>query len=226
APIIKVVLSRPRASVNDTRRLPPGNLNRKLTALLPSDLLPTYSQKLGRLVPDQSVPLTPDPSPVERSERLDSIFGSPEQLLDRFRADFVFADFDPTYGPVGLSPLERERRLSPRDYMLLAASGAMANFAREVVFLPVKNLKVRLQTDSSLASAGLLAASSRVLSTEPLTNLYRALDVAVLAGLGTGSIGFGVTEFLKRELVINFPDLNEVFALILASATSVIVFCL
>lgn len=217
----KVSFERSRTPTENLTQ-PSDMLARKLTALLPSDLLPTYKKRLGRFVPDQSVPLPQDPGPDEESQILDVIFG-PEKVFDRFRADFVFAEFDATYGPVGLSPLERERRLLPSDYLRLALSGAMANFARELVFIPVKNVKVRLQTDPKLgAQGGLFAVLPLLIQREPIANLYRAVDVACIAGIGTGLAGFGITEYLKRELLEAFPALGEVVALIVASAVSVL----
>lgn len=38
--------------------------------------------------------------------------------------------FDSTYGPVGISPLERERQLYPSDYLRLMLSGALAGVVR------------------------------------------------------------------------------------------------
>ena len=38
--------------------------------------------------------------------------------------------FDSTYGPVGISPLEKERQLFPSDYLRLMASGALAGVVR------------------------------------------------------------------------------------------------
>lgn len=38
--------------------------------------------------------------------------------------------FDSTYGPVGISPLEKERQLFPSDYLRLMAAGALAGVVR------------------------------------------------------------------------------------------------
>ncbi|CAE7518923.1 unnamed protein product, partial [Symbiodinium necroappetens] len=91
APKFTVRVTSPfRALPKDRRAELADSLKSKLTNLLPSFLLPAYSEKLGRLVPDQSLPLTPDPTPLEEVRRLDEVFGGDRQL-DRFRADFVFA---------------------------------------------------------------------------------------------------------------------------------------
>ena len=111
--------------------------------------------------------MTPDPTPPEEGRRLDEVFGNDRlasllsllsllRQVDRFRADFVFAEFDSTYGPVGISPLERERQLFPSDYLRLMASGALAGVVRThrevklrapesnfrtLLFLPVQTVK-------------------------------------------------------------------------------------
>jgi len=219
-PVFSVKLARPGLISSEQGRKLPGTLQRKFSALLPSSLLPTYSQRLGRLIPDQSVPMTPDPSAIEERRRLDEVFGDGRQV-DRFRADFVFAEFDSTYGPVGISPLERERRLSTWDYWRLAVSGGLAGLLKELVFLPAKNVKFRLQTDAGLVGSGLLGAFGKLSQTEPWANFYRGLDVAALWAFLFGVVSFGATEFLRREWLITFPTLNEVLALALASAVSV-----
>eukprot|EP00929_Paragymnodinium_shiwhaense_P068986 TRINITY_DN34802_c0_g3_i3.p1 TRINITY_DN34802_c0_g3~~TRINITY_DN34802_c0_g3_i3.p1 ORF type:complete len:577 (-),score=157.80 TRINITY_DN34802_c0_g3_i3:99-1829(-) len=216
APVFAATATREPAQVLEGE--PKNELKKKFTALLPSTLLPRYSAKLDRVVPDSSVPFTRDPSKEEEQERLDEFFGNDQ--LDRFRAEFVFAEFDSTYGPVGLSPLERERRLSLDDYMRFAICGGVANFIREVLFLPVKNVKVRMQTDARLGKLGMTAVLPEMIAKEP-GNLYRAVDVSAAAAIWVGVVSFGVTEYLKRELVINFPGLSDVAALVIASAVAV-----
>lgn len=217
APSLRAVLVRPGFVERDAHRA----LRSKETALLPSDLLPTYSFSNRRVVPHPSIPLNPNPSPEEQDQRLDEIFGR-SLFLDRFRASFVFAEFDPTYGAVGYFPLERERRLLASDYALLGLSGGLAGFVREFVFLPIKSVKVRLQTDPSV-KGGAVQVLPAIAAKEGLPSLFRAVDVACFGALAFSFISFGITEFLKREFVMSFPGMNEYLALILASACSVIV---
>eukprot|EP00434_Breviolum_minutum_P024168 symbB.v1.2.021335.t1/scaffold1836.1/size99329/6 len=222
APNFTVQLTRPsRLPRQSPKEAPPDQLKSKMTNLLPPFLLPVYNAKLNRLVPDQSLPLTPDPTPPEEGRRLDEVFGSGRQV-DRFRADFVFAEFDSTYGPVGISPLEKERQLFPSDYLRLMAAGALAGVVRTVLFLPVQTVKVRMQTNPDLGKRGFLPALKYVASSEPISNFYRGIDVAVMFSAIFGFFSFGVKEYLSRELVIQFPGLNEFLAVVLASVASVI----
>jgi len=223
SPSFFVRVSRPSRSIPMERKSElAASLKSKLTNLLPTFLLPSYNAKLGRLVPDQSLPLIPDPSPLEEQRRLDEVFGVDRQL-DRFRADFVFAEFDSTYGPVGLSPLERERRLYVDDFLRLMASGSAAALVRTLIFLPIQNVKVRMQTNPELGGGSFAAATSQIASTEPLVSFYKAVDVAAIYAILFGCLSFGVKEFLTRELVIQFPGLNELLAVVLASVVSVFI---
>lgn len=223
APKFTVRVTSPfRALPKDRRAELADSLKSKLTNLLPSFLLPAYSEKLGRLVPDQSLPLTPDPTPLEEVRRLDEVFGGDRQL-DRFRADFVFAEFDPMYGPVGLSPLERERRLYAEDFLRLMVAGSTAALVRTLLFLPIQNVKVRMQTNPQLGGGSLGAALQEIATTEPPIAFFKAVDVAAIYAIVFGFFSFGVKEFLTRELVIQFPGLNELVAIIFASIVSVFV---
>ncbi|CAE7419022.1 MPC [Symbiodinium natans] len=173
-------------------------------------------------VPDQALPLTPDPTPLEEEQRLDEVFGGKRQL-DRFRASFVFAEFDSTYGPVGLSPLERERRLEVGDFLRLMAAGATASLIRALLFLPIQNVKVRMQTNPDLGGGDLGAAVKEIAATQPAVSFYKAVDVVAIYAVVFGFFSFGVKEFLSRELVIQFPGLNELLAIIAASVASVFI---
>eukprot|EP00435_Cladocopium_sp_Y103_P070800 s2_g36.t1 len=234
APNLTVQLTRPaRLARMREKEAPRDELKSKMTNLLPPFLLPVYNAKLDRLVPDQSLPLTPDPTPPEEGRRLDEVFGSGRQV-DRFRADFVFAEFDSTYGPVGISPLERERQLFASDYFRLMASGALAGVVRTestddlhtlrtILFLPVQTVKVRMQTNPDLGRRGFIPALKYVATSEPSSNFFRGIDVAVMFSATFGFFSFGIKEYLSRELVIQFPGLNELFAVILASIASVVI---
>lgn len=223
APNFTVQLTRPsRFPRERAKEALADELKSKMTNLLPPFVLPAYNAKLDRLVPDQSLPLTPDPTPPEEGRRLDEVFGSDRQV-DRFRSDFVFAEFDSTYGPVGISPLERERQLYPSDYLRLMLSGALAGVVRTALFLPVQSVKVRMQTDQNLGRKGFIPALKEVVTTEPTGNLFRGIDVALTFSAIFGFFSFGVKEYLSRELVIQFPGLNELLAVILASIASVVI---
>jgi len=220
-PRFVVTLTRPGKIPAEQRKLLPAELKRKRTALLPPSLLPTYNGKRRLLLPDQSVPVFPNPSQIEESRRLDEVFAEGRQL-DRFRADFVFADFDPSYGAVGVSPLERERQPQASDYLRLAISGAVAGLVRTVVFLPVLNIKVRMQTDESLGGAGLANAFKVVAQREPVTTFFRGIDVASLAAVAFGILSFGVKEYVQRELVSTYPAFNSLLAIVVATAIAVL----
>eukprot|EP00913_Durusdinium_trenchii_P018971 g17829.t1 len=209
APNFTVQLTRPsRFPRERAKEALADELKSKMTNLLPPFVLPAYNAKLDRLVPDQSLPLTPDPTPPEEGRRLDEVFGSDRQV-DRFRSDFVFAEFDSTYGPVGISPLERERQLYPSDYLRLMLTA---------LFLPVQSVKVRMQTDQNLGRKGFIPALKEVVTTEPTGNLFRGIDVALTFSAIFGFFSFGVKEYL-----IQFPGLNELLAVILASIASVVI---
>ncbi|CAJ1347077.1 unnamed protein product [Effrenium voratum] len=131
-------------------------------------------------------------------------------------------EFDPTYGPVGISPLEKERQLGGEDYLRLMAAGGIAGVARTLTFLPVQNVKVQMQTNPSLGS-NFLNNLKRSVTTQPTSQLYRAADVACIFSAIFGFLSFGVKEYLTRELMIQFPGFNELLAIVLASIASVII---
>jgi len=218
APTFRVLLQRPSTAESDKSKKTtlPGTLSRKLTALVPSDLLPTYSTSLGRFVTNAALP---DAATQEAGE-LDKVFGN-DQQLDRFRASFVFAEFDPNWGPIGISPLERERKLQRNDYLRLAVSGALASLTKELVFLPIKNVKIRLQTDASL-TGGITGALPTLLRNEPIQNLFRGVDVGGIGAFVAGLTCFGLTEYLKRAGLAAFPGVNELVILAAASAVAVV----
>jgi len=83
-------------------------------------------------------------------------------------------------------------------------------------------VKVRMQTDTSLGG-NLLQAFSKISEAESVGSFFRGLDIASLGSFFGGLLGFGITEYLKREILVLFPDTNSVVALIVASTVSVLV---
>ena len=136
---------------------------------------------------------------------------------------------DPSFGPLGTSPVEREVMLSARQYLAFAASGAACTSLVRTTLVPLDVAKTLMQSDQQRYPS-LPAALQTLYSESGLRGLYASFDVTALSGLLLGGCGFGVNEFLRRYIsALVGPQAQTLYPLqvsIAAALGSVIVACL
>jgi len=139
------------------------------------------------------------------------------------------ADRDPTFGPLGTSPVVREASLTATDYLAFAASGAVCTSLVRTALTPLDVAKTLMQS-SPEAYPTQSAAFASLWAQGGLPSLYRSIDVTAVAGFLLGGFGFGVNEFLRRYLgALGGPQAQAQYPLqiaIGAALGSVIVTCL
>ncbi|CAM9373029.1 unnamed protein product, partial [Laminaria digitata] len=162
--------------------------------------------------------------------------------------------FDPVFGPVGRSPLEREAVLGPEDYLKLATAGAACNALVRFFLHPLDCVKTTVQAEMGRDVAasggggggeagagdggdtGWIGTVKGILEKGGVAELLRGIDVSTILGFVLGFIGFGGTEFFKRELMRmmeNSPSnsvscsalCSLVWIILLASALAQLVSC-
>lgn len=104
---------------------------------------------------------------------------------------------DPTFGPLGTSPVNLEASLTPTDYLAFAASGAACTSLVRTALVPLDVAKTLMQS-SPEAYPALRPAIGSLWAQGGLPSLYRSIDVTAVAGFLLGGFGFGVNEFLRR----------------------------
>ena len=138
-------------------------------------------------------------------------------------------DRDPTFGPLGTSPVVREASLTTTDYLAFAASGAACTSLVRTALTPLDVAKTLMQS-SPEAYPTQSAAFASLWAQGGLPSLYRSIDVTAVAGFLLGGFGFGVNEFLRRYLgALGGPQAQAQYPLqiaIGAALGSVIVTCL
>ena len=139
------------------------------------------------------------------------------------------ADRDPTFGPLGTSPAQREASLTTADYLAFAASGAACTSLVRTALVPLDVAKTLMQSAPE-AYPALRPAIASLWKQGGLPSLYRSIDVTAVAGLLLGGFGFGVNEFLRRYLgALGGPQAQAQYSLqiaIGAALGSVIAVCL
>ena len=106
-------------------------------------------------------------------------------------------DRDPTFGPLGTSPVEREVSLTTMDYLSFAASGAVCTSLVRTALMPLDVAKTLMQSSPETYPA-LRPTIASLWQQGGLPSLYRSIDVTAVAGFLLGGFGFGVNEFLRR----------------------------
>lgn len=104
---------------------------------------------------------------------------------------------DPTFGPLGTSPVVREASLTATDYLAFAASGAACTSLVRTALVPLDVAKTLMQSSPEEYPA-LRPAIAALWAQGGLPSLYRSIDVTAVAGFLLGGFGFGVNEFLRR----------------------------
>ncbi|CAM9782509.1 unnamed protein product, partial [Ectocarpus fasciculatus] len=125
------------------------------------------------------------------------------------------AMFDPVFGPVGRSPLEKEAVLKVEDYLKLSLAGAACNALVRFFLHPVDCVKTTVQAEMGREGAGdmngmegegaagkegWIGTVKGILKKGGVGELTRGIDVSTILGFMLGFIGFGGTELFRREL--------------------------
>jgi hypothetical protein len=238
-------IAKPRLAYSDLEALP---FVGPFSDYYPED---SISAELLRLLPPTVRPVRRDDgsfafplaSQVALSEALERN-GGKKAGLDVNRVSYEYAartsstqrqklpfavDRDPTFGPLGTSPVVREASLTTTDFLAFAASGAACTSLIRTALLPLDVAKMVMQT-SPEAYPALRPAIASLWAQGGLPSLYRSIDVTVVAGFLLGGFGFGANEFLRRYLgALGGPQAQLQYSLqisIAAALGSVIVTCL
>jgi len=244
-------IAKPRLAYSDLEALPfvgpfsdyypEDSISAELLRLLPPSVRPTRRPLQGReLGGSYSFPLA---SQVALSEALERN-GGKKAGLDVNKVSYEYAartssgqrqklpfavDRDPTFGPLGTSPVVREASLTTTDYLKFALSGAACTSLVRTALVPLDVAKTLMQS-SPEAYPALRPAISSLWAQGGLPSLYRSIDVTAVAGFLLGGFGFGVNEFLRRYLgALGGPQAQAQYSLqisIAAALGSVIVTCL
>ena len=135
-------------------------------------------------------------------------------------------DRDPTFGPLGTSPVVREASLTTTDYLAFAASGAACTSLVRTALTPLDVAKTLMQS-SPEAYPTQSAAFASLWAQGGLPSLYRSIDVTAVAGFLLGGFGFGVNEFLRRYLgALSGSSADPLQIAIGAALGSVIITCI
>ncbi|CAM9537158.1 unnamed protein product [Chrysoparadoxa australica] len=140
--------------------------------------------------------------------------------------------FDPVFGPIGRSPLDREYNLTPDDYFRFALSGAFCTAVVRCFLSPLDNIKTKAQVSVKYGDngGGLLSVIDGMKEEGDLkSQLIKGIDISTILGLLLGFFGFGCNELFKRqlnELIGPAALINPVPVILVASAGAQFVNCL
>ena len=107
---------------------------------------------------------------------------------------------DPDFGPRGRSPVERERELTPSTYLRFMAAGALCCSTVHLAVTPLDVVKTKLQTNPK-DYPNPVAAFQKVLS-NGLSTFFTGWDTTFAGFFVWGSIGYTLTEFLRRYITV------------------------
>ncbi|CAN0081634.1 unnamed protein product [Ectocarpus sp. 6 AP-2014] len=154
------------------------------------------------------------------------------------------AMFDPVFGPVGRSPLEKEAVLKVEDYLKLSLAGAACNALVRFFLHPVDCVKTTVQAEMGRevrsdengmeggggGGEGWIGTVKGILKKGGVGELTRGIDVSTILGFMLGFIGFGGTELFRRELTRMMEMMpagsetgSSVWVILLASALAQVV---
>lgn len=116
------------------------------------------------------------------------------------------------FGPLGKTPVQREREVRRRDYWAFALSGAACTATIRTALLPVETTKVLMQVDAEAFPA--LGPSLRKLwASGGAAALFAGAETSALYAFVLGGVGFGVNEFLRRYLSMLAGAAQPLYAL-------------
>ncbi|CAE7458399.1 mcfN [Symbiodinium sp. CCMP2456] len=191
------------------QRLPKESLPRRLAALIPDGLALPESVFNGT---------TSYYRPTERALLAAAALSSLEVNLDggegfgvgrlagaELPAPERPASLDPLFGPLGRSPVARERALDASQYLRLAISGAVCSAVVRAVLQPLEVVKTTQQlsppSEKNAGETGDFQSTAKsLLEAGGFGALYKGTDATVLATGVMGFASFGLNELFRRSL--------------------------
>eukprot|EP00439_Symbiodinium_sp_Y106_P040859 s989_g5.t1 len=115
------------------------------------------------------------------------------------------ASLDPLFGPLGRSPVARERALDSSQYLRLAISGAVCSAVVRAVLQPLEVVKTTQQlsppSEKDAGETGDFQSTAKsLLEAGGFGALYKGTDATVLATGVMGFTSFGLNELFRRSL--------------------------
>ncbi|GMH96304.1 hypothetical protein TrVE_jg3717 [Triparma verrucosa] len=125
---------------------------------------------------------------------------------------------DPSFGPRGRSPIEREKNLSTNTYLRFMVSGALCCSVVHLGVTPLDVVKTKLQTDP-VNYPGPIIAFKKVVNEEGLSTFFSGWAPTFVGFFCWGAVGYTLTEFLKRQIfeITQLPASYEIPVIVLAS---------
>ena len=143
--------------------------------------------------------------------------------------ELSFGQRDPSFGPLGTSPVQREVSLGAMEYFAFGASGAITTALVRAILVPLDVSKTLMQSNPDDYPDTRTSLTS-LWKQGGLPSLYRSWDVTAVGGLFLGGFGFGFNEFLRRYLAgLAGPQAQTLYSLqisIAAALGSVLITCL
>jgi len=124
------------------------------------------------------------------------------------------------FGPLGKTPVQREREVRRRDYWAFALSGAACTATIRTTLLPIETTKVLMQVDAEEFPA-LLPSLRKMWATGGPSALLAGADTSALYAFVLGGVGFGANEFLRRYLSTLAGAAQPLYALQIQIASGV-----
>ncbi|CAM9974554.1 unnamed protein product, partial [Laminaria digitata] len=180
--------------------LPPQQLRREVTELLPDNLVPMLDPCLAKFYL----------SPIDVADPNYCVYFDnaefqvyPSQKLERY---FSFLD-----GPRARYPVEKERPLDASVFLRFAACGAVCGSTAHAFLVPIDVVKTRMQSEPK-KYPDMVSTFSTLVKEEGAKAFLLGAGATTVGYLLYGGISFGLTEFLKRRFVeLAGPDLAALY---------------
>ncbi|CAM9165431.1 unnamed protein product, partial [Scytosiphon promiscuus] len=180
--------------------LPPQQLKREVTELLPDNLVPMLDPCLAKFYL----------SPIDVADPNYCVYFDnaefqvyPSQKLARY---FSFLD-----GPRTRYPVEKERPLDASVFLRFAACGAACGSTAHAFLIPIDVVKTRMQSEPK-KYPDMVSTFGTLVKEEGAEAFLLGTGATIVGYLLYGGISFGLTEFLKRRFVeLAGPDLSALY---------------
>ncbi|CAM9436051.1 unnamed protein product [Ascophyllum nodosum] len=191
--------------------LPPNQLRKEVTELLPDNLVPMLDPCLAKFYL----------SPIDVADPNYCVYFDnaefevyPSQKLARY---FSFLD-----GPRTRYPVEKERPLDANVFLRFAACGAACGSSAHALLIPIDVVKTRMQSEPS-KYPNMLSTFQTLVKEEGTEAFLLGAGATILGYLAYGGVSFGLTEFLKRRFVeLAGPNLAALYPIpILLGASAI-----
>ena len=107
---------------------------------------------------------------------------------------------DPDFGPRGRSPVEREKSLSLDNYLRFLTAGALCCSSVHLAVTPLDVVKTKLQTEPDNYPNPVVAFKK--IANNGLSRFFIGWDVTFIGFFVWGGIGYTLTEYLRRAVVV------------------------